>query len=225
VDARSKASLPPEPQSSAMQCAECEQPSTHMILSRSGASICSECVETYYVACSGCGGYVPQDESLARGELAYCADCFSKPTGETNMGAVDETLIESLIAEYISLHTEEKRINDRIEVIKEQLKSAAAVRQREGNAVTLRAGDAAVRCNYHTSFKCDTESVEALVQLLDEEQFSLLFERKSSFNPIKDRITQLLSSTDEATQEVREVVRAAVRETETVTLSVVTTRE
>ena len=134
-------------------------------------------------------------------------------------------VIESLIAEYTSLHTEEKRINDRIEVIKEQLKSAAAIRQREGNAVTLRAGDAAVRCNYRTSFKCDTESAEALAQLLDEEQFSSLFERKLSFNPIKDRLTQFLSGTDEATQEVREIVRAAVRETETVTLSVVTTRK
>lgn len=225
MDAKSNATLPSEPQTSAMQCAECEQPGANMILSRSGANICHECAESYYVACSGCGGFIPQDESLSRGELAYCADCFSKPAGETDIGAADETLIESLIAEYISLHAEEKRISDRMEVIKEQLKSAAAIRQREGNAVTLRAGDAAVRCNYRASLKCDTEAVEALARLLDEEQFSSLFERKLSFNPIKDRIAQFLLGTDVATQEVREALRAAVRETETVTLSVVTARK
>ena len=225
MDASGKSSVSAETNGAAMPCAECEQPSARLISSRAGAGVCSECVEAYYVACSTCGGFVPQDESLARGELAYCADCFSKPAGEGKEVAVDETLIESLISEYISLHAEEKRISARMEVVKERLKSAAATRQREANAVTLRAGDAAVRCNYRASLKCDTESVEALARLLDEEQFLSLFERKLSFNPIKDGITQFLSGTDKARQEVRDALRATVRETETVTLSVVSKRK
>lgn len=225
MDTNSEASLPSESKDASVQCAECEQPITHIILSRARASVCADCIKTYYVACSGCGGFIPQDESRARGELAYCADCFSKPAGETSTGTVDQTLIESLIAEYISLHAEEKRISDRMTIVKEQLKNAAAVRNREGNAVTLRAGDTAVRCSYRASLKCDTESAEALAQLLDEEQFSSLFERKLSFNPIKDHIAEFLASTDEATRDVRDAVRAALHETETVTLSVVTPRK
>jgi len=138
---------------------------------------------------------------------------------------VDETLIETLIAEYISLHAEEKRIGDRMEVIKDQLKNAAAAKQREGNAVTLRAGDAAIRCNYRTSLKCDADAAESLARLLDEEEFSRLFERKTSFTPVKDRIAEFLNDVDESHQAARDAVRAALRETETVTLSVVTARK
>ena len=213
------------PDDSPVFCAECEQPVASVVLSRAGTNLCAECVAAYYVACSGCGGLVPKDESVSRNDLPYCADCFSKPPGETNAATVDETLIETLIAEYIALHTEEKRVSDRMEVIKEQLKNAAATRQREGNAVTLRAGDAAVRCSYRASLKCDAESAEALAGLLEEEEFSSLFERKTSFNPIKDRIAEFLAGTDEAHQEARDAVRAALRESETVTLSVVTTRK
>jgi hypothetical protein len=225
MDVSSKASPSAELSDVAAQCAECERAAANLILSRSGASICPECIKSYYAACSVCGGFIPQDEALSRNDLIYCADCFAKPADKAAAGTVNETLIESLIAEYVSLHAEEKRLSERMEVIKEQLKSAAAGRQREGSAVTLRAGDEAVRCSYRAALKCDTESVEALAEVLDEEQFSTLFERKVSFNPVKDGIARLLSSTDEAAQEVREAVRAAVRETEIVTLSVMTTRK
>ena len=226
MQANSKSSLPPEPKgSSALVCAECEQPGSGMILSRSGASICPECVEAYYVACSDCGGFVAKDESRARDGLACCSGCFSTPSGVTGAGVVDETLIETLIAEYISLHAEEKRISDRMEVVKDQLKSAASAKRREGNTITLRAGEAAIRCSYRTSLKCDADSAEALAQLLDEEEFSRLFERKTSFTPFKDRITEFLKDEDASHQAARDAVRAALRETETVTLSVVTTRK
>jgi hypothetical protein len=228
MDAQTDAS-PPELNGASTTCAECEQPTANPILSRAGASLCAECVKAYYIACAGCGGLIPQDEALARSGgsssgLACCADCFSKPAGETNTAAVDETLIESLISEYISLHAEEKRISERMEVVKEQLKMAAAGRQRAGNAVTLRAGDAAVRCSYRTSLKCEAEATEALAGLLDEDEFSALFERKLSFNPVKDRLAEFLARTDDEYREAREAVRAALRETETVTLSVVAAR-
>jgi hypothetical protein len=196
-----------------------------MLSSRAGASLCAECVAAYYVACSDCGGLVAKDESLSRGNLIYCSDCFSNPSGATGAGTVDETLIETLIAEYVSLHAEEKRIGDRMEIIKGHLKNAAAAKQREGNAVTLRAGDAAIRCSYRASLKCDADSAEALAQLLDEEEFSRLFEQKTSFTPVKDRIAEFLSDADESHQAARDAVRAALRETETVTLSVVTARK
>jgi hypothetical protein len=226
MEVNSKASLPTEPDvSSAPVCAECERQGGDMILSRAGASICNECVEAYYVACSACGGVVAKDEALSRDGLACCSDCFSQPSGASGAGVVDETLIETLIAEYVSLHAEEKRISDRMEVVKDKLKSAASAKRREGNAVTLRAGEAAIRCSYRTSLKCDADSAEALAQLLDEEQFFQLFERKTSFTPVKDRITEFLKDADESQQAARDAVRAAVRETETVTLSVVTARK
>ncbi|MGB9179882.1 MAG: hypothetical protein WCB68_11610 [Pyrinomonadaceae bacterium] len=225
MEGNSKAALPTDPNRSDVQCAECEQSGSNMVLSRAGASLCAECVDAYYVACSDCGGLVAKDESLSRDDLAYCSDCFSKPSGATVAGTVDETLIEMLIAEYISLHAEEKRISDRLEIIKDRLKTAATAKQREGNAVTLRAGDAAIRCSYRTSLKCDADSAEALAQLLDEAEFSALFERKTSFTPLKDRITEFLKDADESHQAARDALRAALRETETVTLSVVTTRK
>jgi hypothetical protein len=225
VEANSKAALPTDSNRSDVQCAECEQSGSNMILSRAGASLCAECVAAYYVACSDCGGLVAKDESLSRDGLAYCSDCFSKPSDAAVAGTVDETLIETLIAEYISLHAEEKRISDRMEVVKDQLKSAASAKRREGNAVTLRAGDAAIRCSYRTSLKCDADSAELLAQLLDEAEFSTLFERKTSFTPVKDRIAEFLKDADESHQAARDAVRAALHETETVTLSVVTTRK
>lgn len=213
------------PGASPTVCAECEQPTTTPTISRGGTHLCAECVSAYYVACALCGGFVARDESLSSENLAYCSDCFSKPSGDTAAANVDETLIETLIAEYVSLHAEEKRISDRMEVIKDQLKNAAAAKQREGNAVTLRAGDDVIRCSYRTSLKCDADSTEALAQLLDEEEFSRLFERKTSFIPVKDRITEFLKDADESHQMARDALRAALRETESVTLSVVTARK
>ena len=215
----------PSPDASPAICAECEQPAAAPRLSRAGAQLCVECVAAYYVACAGCGGLVAKDESSSRENLAYCPDCFSDPPGAGGAGAVDETLIETLVAEYTSLHADEKRISDRMDVIKDLLKTAAAGRQREGNAVTLRAGDAAIRCSYRATLKCDADAAEALAPLLDEDEFSALFERKTTYTPVKDRVAEFLAGADEPGQEARAAVRAALRETETVTLSVMPARQ
>src|SRR2546421_2388178 len=183
MEARSDTTFSPD--ASPVACAECEQPTANPALSRAGARLCAECVAAYYVVCSGCGALVAKDEAPMRQNLAYCPECFATPVGAADGGTVDETIIESLVAEYVSLHAEEKRISDRMEVIKEQLKNAAALRQREGNAVTLRTETAAIRCSYRASLKCDTEAAEALAQLLDVGEFSALFERKTSFTPVK----------------------------------------
>lgn len=203
-------------------CAECEQPTASNLLSLAGASLCAECAEAYYVSCSGCAGLLPKDESLDRRGLAYCAECFAAPAGAR---APVESDAESLIAEFVALHAEEKRISKRMSEIKESLKAIAASQQRVGNAVTMRAGEAAVRCSYRVSLKCDTEAVEALEQVLDREEFSRLFERKTSFNAVEGELRDFLASEDAERERERELVRKAVRETEIPTLSVISDRK
>ena len=205
-------------------CAECERVSASGLFSRTGASLCASCVEAYYVACSGCSGLLPKDESITRGELAYCAECFARPAAETGAASSGDLDTQSLISEYVALHAEEKRIGKRMSEIKESLKAIAASQQRSGNAVTLRANDVAVRCSYRVSLKCDAQIVEALEQVLDKEEFTQLFERRTSFNAIEDKVREFLSSDDATHNDARELLRTAVRETETVTLNVVSDR-
>lgn len=223
MEAERETSLTPTPASAV--CAECEQPAASAAVSRAGASLCAECVAAYYVECAACGGLVASDEAHARDGRPFCPECFARPAGEAGEGVVDETLVESLIAEYVSLHAEEKRIAERLEVVKEQLKKAATARRGEGSAVTLRAGEAAVRCSYRTSLKCDAEAVEALAAVLDESEFAALFERKTTYTPARERVAEFLSASDDERGAVREALRAALRETETVTLSVVAARK
>ena len=223
MEAQRETALSPDAPSAA--CVECEETTTSPVVTRAGASLCAACVAAYYVACARCRGLIAGDEAVRRGDIDFCAECFSAPSVERGATNVDQTLVEALIAEYVSLHAEEKRIGERMEVIKEQLKLAAAVRQREGGSVTLRAGEAAVRCSYRTSLKCDPQSAEALAQMLDEAEFSSLFERKTTFTPVRERIAEFLAAPDESRATAREALRAAVREAETVTLSVVTARK
>ena len=200
-------------------CAECEQAAAGGLISLSGAALCAHCVEAYYVACSGCSGLLPADESMRRGDMAYCPECFARPDAPGEAGP------QSLIAEYVALHAEEKRIGRRMSEIKESLKAIAASQQRTGNGVVLRAGEVAVRCSYRVSLKCDTEAVEAVERVLDKEEFTRMFERKTSFNPVEDVVREFLSGEDEARREARELLRKAVRETETATLSVIADRK
>lgn len=204
-------------------CAECEGPAaTAALRSRSGERLCAACVEAYYVACAACGGLVARDEALARdGGAPRCADCHARPASEENFGEVDETLLGTLVEEYVALHAEEKRIKERMEALKERLKQAATARRGdEGGAVVLRAGDAAVRCSYRKSLKCDGEAVETVARLLDDEEFAALFERKVSYNTNRERLEEFLSATDEAHDAARRAVREAVQETEVVSLTV-----
>lgn len=206
-------------------CAECEQPTASDLLSLAGASLCAECAEAYYVSCSGCAGLLPKDEALDRRGLAYCADCFAAPADVARGDASVEANTHSLIAEFVALHAEEKRISKRMSEIKESLKAIAASQQRVGNAVTMRAGESAVRCSYRVSLKCDTEAVEALEQVLDKEEFSRLFERKTSFNAVEGELREFLAGENAEHERARELIRKAVRETETTSLSVISDRK
>ncbi|MEJ7617059.1 MAG: hypothetical protein WKF30_08895 [Pyrinomonadaceae bacterium] len=202
-------------------CAECEQTAaSSSALSRSGARLCAACVAAYYVACSVCRKLTARDESLSREELLCCLECFSAPAATESL---DEAAVETLVAEYVALQAEEKRISEQLEAIKERLKAAASGKPREGSSVTLRAADAAaaVRCSYRTTLKCDADALPLLEQLLAEDEFAALFERKVSVTPVKERVAGFLADADDARGEARAILRAALRETETVTLSVV----
>ena len=211
-----------------ISCAECQTPVNATALAnrttKTGTTLCPECIELYYVACAGCVMLIPRDESLTRDSLTLCADCFAKPLSS----AVDADLLknpEPLISEYIALHAEEKRIKTRMEQLKEALKEVAAMQQRVLNAVTLRAGEQAVKCSFRSSVKCNQEMVESLAERLDETEFDELFERKVSYSPHKERVQQFLSRVDDEQSEARELLRSAITETETATLTVVANRK
>lgn len=196
-------------------CAECERAAGEALaLSLAGARLCAECVEAYYVACTQCRALLPRDESMLREQQLYCATCFSGPAKTSP----DEDATQALIAEYVALQAEEKKLSKRLDEIKEQLKSAAAAVRREGGAVTLRAGEAgAVRCSYRTNVKFDPEALPLLEQLLDEDELSALLERKISVTPNKERVAEFLAGADAAHTEARDVLRGALHETEIVT--------
>ncbi len=213
-----------EPNTVALVCIECEltiNTTSNSHTTRAGAAVCLECVTAYYVACAGCEQFIPQDEARTRSDLVLCPECYAKPSGVAGASVLDQSGIESLIAEYTTLHAEEKRIGTRMEEIKELLKDVAATQPRVSGAVTLRAGDRAVKCSFRTTLKCDAEAVERLEQTLDQNEFGELFERKVMYSPHKEPVQEFLSTTDDAHEEARELLRAAVRETETATLTIV----
>lgn len=206
---------------STLICVECEKTALNMIPTAAGAMLCEECITAYYILCAGCEQFIPQDETLTRADLVLCAACYAQPPGVAGVDSLDQSGIESLIAEYTALHAEEKRTAARLEEIKEQLKDVAATQPRVSGAVTLRAGDQAVKCSFRTTLKCDAEAVERLEQTLDKNEFGELFERKVTYSPHKEPVQEFLSGTDDAHDEARELLRAAVRETETATLTVI----
>ena len=200
-------------------CSECLQPASKHVADVSGAVLCAECAAAYYLACAGCKGLVPQDEARERDGSSYCAGCVQKAVETLAPHALDEGELEALVREYVSLHSEHKRISDRLEEIKELLKAAAALKQRIGGAVTLRAGEAVVRCSYTLRYKCDLKKVEALADALGRERFDSLFERTIAFKPVKENLEEFLADSG-ASEAMREAVLDAIGKTEVPSLSV-----
>ena len=210
------------------QCVECLETATSaagaLLAGRRGETLCAVCAKNYYVACAACRGLIPQDEALTRDDAVYCADCAAQAVvGANAVEALDDAEVESLVSEFIALHAEEKRIKDRLDALKEQLKAAAAGRQRAaGAAVTLGGAGGAVKCSFKTNLKCIPEKVGALEAGLEPDKFAALFERKVSYSPVKDQLEKFLSGDDGgADAELRQSVLAAVERIETPTLTVV----
>ncbi|HEV2880946.1 MAG TPA: hypothetical protein VGX24_06535 [Pyrinomonadaceae bacterium] len=202
-------------------CVECLETATEPVAARHGEILCPACAKNYYVDCALCRGLIPQDEAITRRDAVYCAECDAQ--GAQAADAPGDAEVASLVSEYIGLHAEEKRIKDRLEEIKEQLKAAAAARERVAGAVTLGGAEGAVKCSFKTNLKCIPEKVGALEGQLAPDEFAALFERKVSYSPVKDNLEKLLSS-DAATDDnarLRELILASVERTETPTLTVV----
>lgn len=193
------------------------------VLDRTGAALCRACAAEFYAPCSACGGLIPRDESFAReGEDAlHCFECFGRASLPEGEEAPTEEEVAALVAEYVALHEEMKRLEARASDLKERLKRAATARPRVSNAVVLRAGEAGVRCSYTSKTAYDAEKLSAAEALLGAEGFAALFERKVTFSAVKGRLEEFLSSDDAAQAPAREAVRAAESRTEVATLTVV----
>src|SRR5256714_9223878 len=192
------------------------------VFDRVGAVLCRACAAEFYAACGGCGGLVARDEAMTRtgDEALFCFECFGK-SAEGDAAPTDEE-VAALVAEYVALHEELKRLDARAAEIKERLKMAARARPRVSNAVVLRAeGGAGVRCSYTVKTSYDTEKLAAAEVLLDAAEFAALFERKVTFAAVKGQLEEFLSSTDEARASARDAVRSAEQRTEVATLTVV----
>lgn len=201
------------------------------LLDRCGAVLCRACAGEFYVACAGCGGLVARDEALARpgedeGGALSCFECFGRPAGDGEVPPSEEELA-ALVAEYVALHEEAKRLGARLDEVKDALKRAARARPRVSNAVVMRAGDGAagVRCSYTVRTSYDAEKLSAAERLLGAELFETLFERKVAYAARRDGLEAFLSSDDETTAAAREALRAAEQRSEVETVTVVAQRK
>lgn len=202
-------------------CVECLYPAVNAVFDIDGEPLCAGCAETYYTACAGCDGLVAQDQAVMCDSVAWCGGCLAKSVGSGMAEMPGDNEVESLVAEYLALHAECDRLEERLGEIKERLKMVAAARPRVAGAVTLRGGGGAVRCSYAVKFKCNAEKVAALEAALDQERFTSLFKKKVSFDAIKNNLEEFLSGDGGESAGLREAVRDAVEKTETPTLSVI----
>jgi hypothetical protein len=202
-------------------CVECLETLTERVAGRRGETLCPACAKNYYVPCAHCHGLIPQDEAHTHRDAVYCADCHAQGAERPAGDAPGDAEVDALVSEYIALHAEEKRIKDRLDEIKEQLKTAAAARERVAGAVTLSGEEGAVKCSFKTTLKCIPERVTALEAQLEPERFAALFERKVSYSPVKDQLEKFLSGDAGTDANLRAQILSAVERTETPTLTVV----
>ncbi|HEX6624443.1 MAG TPA: hypothetical protein VF064_12070 [Pyrinomonadaceae bacterium] len=200
------------------------------VLDRTGAALCRACAAEFYTACAACAGLVPRDEALARDDVGggdesklYCAECFRAAAfAAEEAEPVSDEEVTALVAEFVALHAEKKRLDARVEEIKERLKVAARARPRVAGAVVLRAGeDAGVRCSYSVRTTYDAGKLEAVEAMLGGAEFAALFERKVTYSPVRNSLEEFLASSDDEHGAAREAIRAAAQHTETATLNVV----
>jgi len=208
-------------------CVECMKgvPAGESFVDRCGATLCRECAAEFYCPCAGCDGLTPRDEALERAENEgmFCAECFAGAGAEGEATPPPEEEVNALVEEFVALHAEKKRLDERMEEIKETLKLAAGARPRVSNAVVLRAGEGSscVRCSYSLKTAYDPEKLAAVEELLGREGFDSIFERKVTFSPVKDRLEEFVTSTEEEYAAARAGIAAAARQTEVTTLNVV----
>ena len=202
-------------------CAECLAEGAPSATTLRGEPLCAACAESFYAPCSACGGLAPLDELVKKDAALYCPDCDARPAPVAPEDVPDDAEVETLVAEYVALHAEEARVKKRLDEIKERLKVASSARQRVAGAVTLRAGEAAVKCSFKASLKCDEEKVAELERALEAEQFESLFQRSVRYSPVRENLERLLADASDESTELRRLVLPVVERTEQAVLTVV----
>jgi hypothetical protein len=200
-------------------CAECLENVQGGSATIDGRALCIECADLYYVACEACKGLVPREEAADREEKLYCLGCFAKPEAGSAAVRIGDEELEALLAEFLRLHAEEKKIKDRLEEIKERLKGHASTEPRVVNAVVLRAGESAVKCGYSTRISYEAEKLSLLESMFGAEAFGALFEREVKFSPIKEALDAFLASQEPGEAEARIAIQAAMERKEVVTIA------
>lgn len=205
-------------------CAECLRPFSTYVHAQNGVSLCPQCAEQFYCTCAGCGGLIPQDESVLRDGALRCRQCLAAPVSEDGAAALSDEALAALVAEFIRLHAEAKQLNDQMDAVKEQLKRHAASQPRVANAVVLRAGEHTIKCGYSVRVSYQGEKLATVEALLGTEPFTTLFTRKTTFSPAKEALDAFLSSEAPDTAAARTAILAAAERTEVVTVAPVTSR-
>src|SRR5437660_3703158 len=113
-----------------VQCVECQGPVSVAVRAQHGASLCPQCTEQFYCPCAGCGGLIPQDEAVLRDGALCCMQCLAAPVSKEGTVALSDEALAVLVAEFVRLHAEAKQLNDRLDIVKEQLKQHAASQPR-----------------------------------------------------------------------------------------------
>lgn len=201
-------------------CAECLGVAASLA-AHSGAMLCEACAAQFYGPCASCGALVAHDEAALRDGAPCCPACFARPEEESDAEPLSEDELAALVGEFVSLHAEHKRLGDRLEAIKERLKSHAATQPRTANAVLMRVGEHAVKCGYATRVSYDSEKVSAVGMMLDAESFAALFTREVRYSPNKEVVEEFLARADEETAEARAALLAAAERKETATITLV----
>jgi hypothetical protein len=200
-------------------CTECLEIRPGCVAAVDGRALCVECADLYYVACEACKGLVPREEVSNRREKPHCLECFTKPEAGSANVRLNEEELEALLADFLRLHAEEKKIKDRLEEIKDKLKGHAATEARVANAVVLRTGENAVKCSYSSRVSYDAGKLPLVESTLGAEAFGALFEREVKFNPIKEALETFLAGQDPENAEARIAIQAAAERKEVVTIS------
>jgi hypothetical protein len=201
-------------------CFECEAPVAEPAAVIGGKPICRVCLEEFFALCNGCGDFVGKDEAIIRDNVVRCRECDLKAVVPSGARVPVDDELRELVDEYVALHAEKTRVDERMDEIKELFKAAAYTRERVAGAVTLKSDNGSVKCSFPTRLKADQERVAALESVLGADRFAALFERKVTFNPNKTAVEAVLTGKSEDDEDVRQALRDAVEVVETPTVTV-----
>jgi hypothetical protein len=205
-------------------CSECLVSAALIMVAKDQTHLCAECASLYFVNCNRCKTLIPKDEALLDNELFVCNECPSMqeeiPTNIAQADAIPEAELALLVDEFIQLHAEEKQIKERMEEIKERLKTIAQAKDRVSNTVVLKSSKEQeyVKCSFSQSYKVDQERIAELQKQLDEAEFQSLFKMEVKYSLIKERIEELLTTSDDNISTIRETILSYIEKVETTIL-------